>query len=243
MDKKSQAIINGIHPWNRQSATNAFNECNDVALTGRAKMVLVYGARSVDEQNGLYALGRTKVNPDGKSIKKPMGNIVTNAKGFQSLHSPYGLAVDFALLIDGKTYKWDAVGDYDGDKISDWMEIVQIWEKHGWEAGIRWKSFVDPPHLQKSYGYSWQQLKVLYEAGKFIPGTKYIDLERKQVTNPNIFRTTHAVNMRKGPGVNNSVIMTILKGEYVLESSRSNGWSQISYKGISGYVSNQYLTK
>jgi len=243
MDKKSQAIINGVHPWNRQSATDAFNECNDVALTGRAKMILIYGTRSVDEQNDLYELGRTKVNADGKSAKKPMGNIVTNARGFQSLHSPYGLAIDFALLIDGKTYKWDDISDFDGDKISDWMEVVKIWEKHGWEAGIRWKSFRDAPHFQKSYGYSWQQLKIMYEQGKFMPGTKYINLDRKPVAEPNKFRTSAALNLRKGPGTNNEIIMTILKGEYVLEQSRSNGWSRISYKGIFGYVSSVYLIK
>jgi peptidoglycan L-alanyl-D-glutamate endopeptidase CwlK len=240
---RNQKIIDGLHPDNRESATAATNEC-DVVLNGRAKIVLIYGARTVKEQNDLHDLGRKVKNPDGyDKKKKPLGNIVTNARGFQSLHSPYGLAVDFALLIDGKVIKWDDTTDYDGDKLSDWMEIVAVWEKHGWEAGIRWKKFVDPPHFQKSHGYTWQSLKAMYEKGRFLPGTTYIDLARTPIEDVKIYRTTASVNLRGADTTASNVIMVVLKGETVRELYRKGQWSNVQYGSQVGWININYLTK
>lgn len=66
------------------------------------------GVRTLQEQKDLYALGRTKVNPDGKSKSKPMGNVVTKADGVnnKSNHQVkadgFGWAVDLYPYVNGK---------------------------------------------------------------------------------------------------------------------------------------------
>jgi peptidoglycan L-alanyl-D-glutamate endopeptidase CwlK len=89
---------------------------------------------------------------------------VTNAKGGMSYHN-YGLAIDIVLIIDGKTASWDVKGDFDNDRISDWMEVVEIFKQYGWEWGGNWK-FYDAPHFQKTLGYSVRQLLALHQGGK-----------------------------------------------------------------------------
>lgn len=237
MDSKSKQSIDSLIPSLRNNATDVYNEIQ-AALTGRAQVRFIYGLRTIKEQNDLYALGRTVVNPDGKSPKKPMGNIVTNAKALQSIHN-YGMAIDIVLVIDGKTYKWDAVGDYDGDKVADWMECVKIFEKHGWEAGIRWKSFPDAPHFQYDYGYTWQQLKAKWESGDVKDG--YVNVARTPIADNEIRRTTASVNLRDGASTTKAIKQVILKGETVRELSKDGEWSKVVYNGTTGYVNNKYL--
>lgn len=153
MNKK----IETLHPKIREDAQKCIDLANS-RLTGRAKVFVVYCLRTNKEQDDLYSLGRTKVNPDGKSASRPLGYKVTNAKGGQSIHN-YGLALDFALMVDGKTLSWNDVVDYDGDNVSDWMEVVKSFEENGWEWGGRWSSFIDKPHLQKTFGHSWRDLR------------------------------------------------------------------------------------
>ena len=63
------------------------------------------------------------------------------------------------LIIDGKTASWDTLNDFDGDKVSDWMECINIAKKYGWEWGGDWK-FRDAPHFQKTFGKSITNLLV-----------------------------------------------------------------------------------
>ena len=153
MNKK----IELLHPVLRNEARILYEEVNR-RLTGRAKMLIVSTLRTFEEQDELYAIGRTKA-----------GRKVTNAKGGQSIHN-YGLAIDFALLIDGKTASWEDLKDFDGDRKADWLEVVEVFEKAGWEWGGRWKSFTDKPHLQKTFGNSWRTLLKRKQEGKIQDG-------------------------------------------------------------------------
>jgi peptidoglycan LD-endopeptidase CwlK len=101
MDTPTQNRIAQLHPSVRAEVTQIIQAC-DQALTGRAKVRITQGLRTFKEQDDLFALGRTRVNPHGKTAKKPLGNRVTQAKGGQSVHN-YGFAVDICLIIDGKT--------------------------------------------------------------------------------------------------------------------------------------------
>jgi hypothetical protein len=47
---------------------------------------LLFSYRSNDEQDDLYALGRTVPGPNA-TPEKPLGDIVTNAKGGESVHN------------------------------------------------------------------------------------------------------------------------------------------------------------
>ena len=63
--------------------------------------VLIYCTyRSEQEQNILFLQGRTTLGPN-PTASKPMGNVVTNARGGQSWHN-YRAAFDFVPLVGGK---------------------------------------------------------------------------------------------------------------------------------------------
>lgn len=158
MDKKTLDNIKLVHPRLRDEVMEIYKEiCS--ALTGRAGCRFIYTLRTFAEQDALYAQGRTKP-----------GKVVTKAKGGLSYHN-YGLAVDIVLLVDkdgNGTYdelKWDTDTDFDGDKLSDWMEIVEIFKQHGWSWGGDWR-FTDYPHFQKTFGKSVRDLLALYNAKK-----------------------------------------------------------------------------
>ena len=76
---------------------------------------LYMGLRTFEDQDKLYAQGRTKP-----------GQIVTNARGGDSLHN-YGLAADYVL--DGQVEKpgiqwsWDIKSDLNADGCNDWLDI------------------------------------------------------------------------------------------------------------------------
>lgn len=156
MDTTTQNRIAKLHPSVREEVTKIIQECN-TALTGRAKVRITQGLRTFKEQVDLFALGRTRVNPQGKTAKKPLGNRVTQAKGGQSVHN-YGFAVDICLIIDGKTASWDTAKDWDNDTVADWYECVKIFAKFGWEWGGNWKNFKDFPHFEKKGFNNWRQL-------------------------------------------------------------------------------------
>lgn len=130
---------------------------------------IVQGLRTIEEQDALYAQGRTKP-----------GKIVTNARGGSSYHN-YGLAIDFAILydLDGngtyETLSWDLLKDYDKDGQADWQEVVKVFKKAGWGWGGDWKSSKDNPHFEKSFGLTWRTLKQMYDAKQRIPGTPYVN--------------------------------------------------------------------
>lgn len=152
MDQTTMDRIALLHPKLRGEAEAIYKEIC-AALTGRAMCRFTFTLRTFAEQDALYAQGRTKPGP-----------IVTKASAGLSYHN-YGLAIDIALIIDGKTASWDEKGDYDGDHKADWMEIVNIFKQHGWEAGIDWH-FRDAPHFQKTFGKSVRDLLALYNAKK-----------------------------------------------------------------------------
>jgi len=147
MDKITLTRIEKLNIRVREEALEIYKDICEV-LTGRAKCRFTHTLRTFEEQNALFAQGRTT-----------KGKIVTNARGGQSYHN-YGVAIDICLIIDGKEASWDTLKDYDGDHVSDWQEIVRIFKMYGWEYGGDWK-FKDYPHFQKTLGMSikdWQRL-------------------------------------------------------------------------------------
>jgi peptidoglycan LD-endopeptidase CwlK len=155
--------INLLHPKVKDEVKKIVEECNS-KLTQHSQVRIVQGYRTFEEQDALYAQGRTKPGPK-----------VTNSKGGSSFHN-FGLCFDFCLLIDNKEISWDLNKDYDKDGIKDWKEVVDTFKKYGWEWGGDWHSIVDNPHLQKSFGYTWQQLLKKYNKKDFIPGTTYVNI-------------------------------------------------------------------
>ena len=84
--------------------------------------------RSPEEQEALYAQGRTKPGPK-----------VTNAHAGQSAHN-YGLALDFVPLVNGKPV-WD--GEHPA-----WRVAGTLAPKFGLEWAGTWTTFREFPHVQ-----------------------------------------------------------------------------------------------
>lgn len=161
-DKITEQRIAFLHP-DRRGEVAAIINAVEAKFPVNMAIRIVQGLRTFEEQDALYR-------------KRPK---VTNAKGGQSLHN-YGLAIDFAILLDKdnngsfEQLSWDTTADFDKDGIIDWQEVVSEFEKAGWEWGGKWRTFKDLPHCQKTGGYTWQQLLVKYNEKDFIPGTKYV---------------------------------------------------------------------
>ncbi|ARP44611.1 Peptidoglycan L-alanyl-D-glutamate endopeptidase CwlK (plasmid) [Geobacillus thermodenitrificans] len=111
-------------------------------------IIITQGLRTIEEQNRLYAQGRTKP-----------GRIVTNARGGYSYHN-FGLAFDFCVcnVVNGKL-----VTSWNLDQ--RWFRVGQLGKSLGLEWGGDWKSFKDYPHFQYTFGLSLAQLR----AGKKPP--------------------------------------------------------------------------
>jgi peptidoglycan LD-endopeptidase CwlK len=136
-DKKLQNVHPVVATKARQLISQAYKEGINVIIT--------QGFRSIEEQNKLYAQGRTKP-----------GKIVTNAKGGYSYHN-FGLAFDFAILNDDGTVNWNV-----DDK---WKRVGQIGKSLDLEWGGDWTNFKDYPHFQYTFGLSLAELR----AGKKPP--------------------------------------------------------------------------
>lgn len=103
--------------------------------------------RNCEEQNALYAKGRTKP-----------GKVVTNAKCGKSSHN-YKRAVDVVEFKNGKAL-WSN---------PKWERIGEIGESVGLEWGGRWHSFKDRPHFQDLDGRTVASLyKEYQQTGKLV---------------------------------------------------------------------------
>lgn len=160
-DKPTLDRIKLLHPKVRAEALEIYSEIQKV-LSGKVIGRYAYTLRTFAEQDALFNA-------------KPK---VTKARGGHSYHN-YGLAIDIVLLIDKdgngtyETASWDVKADFDGDKSADWMEIVAIFKRYGWEWGGDWK-FYDAPHFQKTFGHSIADLLAMFNSKKFIPNTNYV---------------------------------------------------------------------
>lgn len=87
---------------------------------------IISGLRTYDEQNALYAQGRTAP-----------GNKVTNARGGYSNHN-FGIAFDVGVFDGGK---------YNGDS-PKYKAVGVLGAELGLEWGGNWKTIIDQPHFQ-----------------------------------------------------------------------------------------------
>ncbi len=139
-----------MHPKVRIEVEMIYKEIRDRSVSIRFTQTL----RSFEEQDNLYAQGRTKP-----------GLIVTYARGGQSFHN-YGLAVDFALLLADRTVSWDRNLDLDKDNLKDWDEVVFVFKHFGWSWGGDWTRLKDFPHFEKTFGLTTLELLNRKNAGR-----------------------------------------------------------------------------
>lgn len=157
MDARSLGNIETLHPDPRirQSAKDAWNEVQ-AAMPENVKVIIICGVRSLKESLAIYNQGRTTP-----------GEIVTWALPGHSWHN-YAMAFDFAMVTNGKDD--ESVGP-------NWLKVVAIMAKHGWTWGGNFpKGETDNPHFEKKCGYTTSQMLAKYNAGDFLPGTKYVKI-------------------------------------------------------------------
>ena len=124
MKASSEKRLQRLHPA-LASAVRAV--IADLARRGIGVEV-VQGLRTFEEQDELFAKGRTKPGP-----------IVTQARGGKSNHN-FGLAADLCPFTGDKP-DWNA-------PIAAWAAIGTTAMAHGLEWGGQWKKFLDKPHVQ-----------------------------------------------------------------------------------------------
>ena len=132
--------ISDLHPIVQGLCRRHVNICEAEGIT----LLVTSTYRSIEEQDALYAIGRTKP-----------GKIVTKARGGQSYHN-FRLAYDVVPLVGGKAVWNDA---------ALWDRIGILGEKAGLEWAGRWKTFRESPHFQWTGGLTLEQLR----AGAEIP--------------------------------------------------------------------------
>lgn len=144
VDTLSLKRLNQLHPMVRKDAIDAYGEA--VMKTPKnVHPVIIQTLRTFEEQELLYEKGRSRP-----------GQIVTNARPGSSYHN-YGLAIDFALQVNGKLI-WTVT--------KDWLTVANIFKARGWSWGGDWKSLKDYPHVEKTLGHHWSELLSLHNAGK-----------------------------------------------------------------------------
>lgn len=144
---KSTAKLVGLLPVVRTATERLIQRSFAIGIP----IVITQGLRTIAEQDGLYAQGRSKP-----------GKIVTNARGGYSYHN-FGVAVDFVLLMpDGKAVSWDTTRDSNGDRKADWLQVAEIGKDLGFAWGGDWTSFKDYPHFEMTFGLTTAQ----YRAGQ-----------------------------------------------------------------------------
>lgn len=122
VDARSESVIATLLPEVQPYARALVTKAASKGIT----IKVISGLRTYDEQNDLYAQGRTKP-----------GKIVTNARGGYSNHN-FGIAFD--------------VGVFEGTKYLDespkYKAVGVLGMDLGLEWGGNWKTIQDEPHFQ-----------------------------------------------------------------------------------------------
>jgi peptidoglycan L-alanyl-D-glutamate endopeptidase CwlK len=126
-------------------ARQFLDECRKAGL----KVLITSTFRDKEQQNALYAQGRTKP-----------GYKVTNVKGGSSQHQ-FRNAFDIVVL--------DSKGKEDWDNEKAFKQAGAIGVACGLEWGGNWKGFVDMPHFQNMNGRTLADFKRLYPNGEAPP--------------------------------------------------------------------------
>lgn len=122
VDSRSEKVIATLLPEVQPIARALIQKSSEMGIN----IKIISGLRTYEEQDALYAQGRTTP-----------GNIVTNARGGHSNHN-FGIAFD--------------VGVFEGNKYlpesTKYKVVGALGMDLGLEWGGNWKSIVDQPHFQ-----------------------------------------------------------------------------------------------
>ena len=122
--------LTGVHPRLIFAVTKILNASAELGCP----MMVTSGVRTTEQQQALYAKGRTEP-----------GRIVTQADGVrkkskhQAQYDGFGHAVDLTFMVDGRP-SW--AEDHPWDLYGEMAKVL------GLEWGGSWDGFVDRPHVE-----------------------------------------------------------------------------------------------
>lgn len=152
IDGRSREVLSTLHkdaaPWFEAFLVKA--NTSGILPEGIVAKA-ISGHRSWEEQNKLYAQGRTSP-----------GKKVTNARGGYSNHN-YGIAIDIGLF-KGSTYLPES---------PYYAKLGAVGKSVGLSWGGDWKSIKDMPHYEVQVGMSLSAMRSAVMAGRGIPVPKY----------------------------------------------------------------------
>lgn len=148
LDARSQKTLLTLDEKARDAFRDFYRLANATAATYGCSYILISGNRTWEEQDALYAQGRTLP-----------GTRVTMARGGQSNHN-FGIAGDFGVFI-GNTY----LDDSNPEKAAKVHKACSLHAAAcGLEWGGSWKSIQDAPHYEVATGLSMMQKRNVYQA-------------------------------------------------------------------------------
>lgn len=204
----SDVKLEMLHPLLQHKIEAFFKKCDNLGYG----VGISCGYRSFDEQNKLYAQGRTE-----------KGSVITNARGGYSQHN-FGWACDIYRNEKGH-------GAYD-DSDGWFKKVAKVAKSVGLCWGGDWKSFQDKPHFYiGTYGDTTEQLR-----------TKFGTYERFKSTWKKTVAYKTGIRMWKGKNIVTKVLTKIPNGKCVdvLFTSKF-WWSKVKFGGKVGYVKKKYL--
>lgn len=144
-DSRTEKTLSTLHPKMQEKMRQFLTIASPVLEEKGVVAKVISGLRSYDEQDALYAQGRTKP-----------GRIVTNARAGYSNHN-FGTAADLGLFKGEKylpeSYLYDELGP--------------IGKSVGLEWGGDWK-FQDLPHYQFPTGLTLTQMRERVAKGESV---------------------------------------------------------------------------
>lgn len=219
--------VKQLHPRLQEKIKLLKAKCSEAGL----KIGISECLRTVEEQNDLYAQGRTKP-----------GSKVTNAKGttYSSMHQ-WGVAFDF--------YRNDGKGAYNTSG-KFFEKVGKIGKELGLEWGGDWKSFVDRCHFQlPDWGSTSARLRGLYKT----PDAFFKTWDKKDTSNSSkkttpkeisYSVTASALRLRNKPSLVSTIITKMPRGAtFKATGEKQNGFLKGMYGKKMGWAHSKYLKR
>lgn len=146
LDARTLRNLATLDPKARDKFQAFIKEAKSIAASYGYEYIALSGTRNEQEQNSLYAQGRSKP-----------GQIVTNAKFGYSSHN-FSIALDFGVFKNGQYI--DDKNPNESTRIH--TAVSKIADKHGIDWGGNWVSFKDTPHFEIKTGLTMGQKRALF---------------------------------------------------------------------------------
>jgi len=134
MDSQSEARLQNVYP----RLADKVRQMADMLASEGIYIRVVQGLRTWQEQQALYAQGRTQP-----------GKIVTNAAGGYSHHN-FGLAADCCPSEFAPDQPFNP--DWNSSH-PNWKRMEAVAVSLGMTSGANWKRIIDAPHFQITGGF------------------------------------------------------------------------------------------